>query len=235
MDYFDKLINLYEKQLNIPQNKACCDCDSKYKQPLLPWQIGEKYLTEEGGIFVAGKPHRRIPGTVRTSGVIDGREVGKNLFFDAHWPYWNYTKEALNSIYRTSEESWDHIAFSNIVKCSSTDTGDKTTWLCANQCIIENKVIFKEIELLRPRKILFFTWSMHRNMLEDIPFANTGTTIEHTNSEYKIKCGAKQLGWWDRTLTANWGSKVDFLILGHPERMKKDEYIRMISNWLKKP
>ena len=76
MDYFDKLINIYENQLNIPQNEACNNCDSEYKQPLLPWQIGKKYFTEKGGIFIAGKPHRGTPGTVRPSGVIDGREVG---------------------------------------------------------------------------------------------------------------------------------------------------------------
>ena len=76
---------------------------------------------------------------------------------------------------------------------------------------------------------------MHRSFLDDISFAKSGTVIEHTNNEYRIKCGAKQLGWWDRTLTANWGSKVDFLILGHPERMKKVEYVSIVSEWLKRP
>ena len=160
MDYFDKLIDIYENQLNIPKNEKCKSCDSEYKQPFLPWQIGRNYFTEKGGVFVAGKPHRNTPGTVRESGIIDGRKVGKKLFFKESWPYWNYTKEALNSIYGTSEESWEHITFSNIVKCSSTDAGDKTSRVCAKQCITENKVIFKEIELLRPRKIIFFTWSM---------------------------------------------------------------------------
>ena len=235
MEYFDKLIRIYEDQLNIPRNAVCGNCDSEYKQPLLPWQIGKKYFTGKGGVFVAGKPHRGTPGIVRPSGVIDGRKVGERLFFNESWPYWNYTKEALNSIYGTSKESWAHITFSNIVKCSSTDTQDKTSWLCAKQCVAENGVVFKEIELLQPRKILFFTWSMHRSLLEKVPFARSGTVVEHTSSEHKRECGAKKLGWWDRTLVANWGSRVDYLVLGHPERMKKTEYVAMVSEWLKKP
>lgn len=243
MGYFYELINIYENQLNIPHNGKCSNCDAKYKKPLLPWQIGAKYYTEKGGVFIAGKPHRgdlKAETTkgiiVKASGVIDGRRLGERLFFkEKKWPYWSYTREVLNSIYGTSEESWEHITFTNIVKCSSTDAGDKTSRLCAKQCIIENNVIFKEIELLKPKKILFFTWSMHRDLLYEIPFAKEGTIIEHTSNDYRRKCGAKQLGWWDRTLIANWGSKVDFLVLGHPERMKKVEYVAMVSEWLKKP
>ena len=235
MDNYKKLINLYENDLHIPNNEMCNICDSTFKQPLLPWQVGNKYFTDNGGIFIAGKPHRGTPGKVRDSNVIDGREVGKKLFFGKSWPYWSYTKEILNILFETSEESWEHITFSNIVKCTSTNSDDNTSLQCAKQCIVENKVIFKEIELLKPRKILFFTWSMHRHLLNDIPIAKNETIIEHTNNKFRKNCGAKKLGWWERSFTAKWGSKVDFLIVGHPERMKKVEYVNMVAEWLKKP
>lgn len=239
MNSFNKIINLYEKELCLgtKDNKKCEECNAIYKKPLLPWQIGSKFSTEKGGILIAGKPHRNeIPkgATMRESKIIDARKRGKELF-KSHWAYWSYTRELLKSIYGSDEESWEHIALANVVKCTSTSGKDKTSLRCAKQCIIENGVIFKEIELLKPRKILFYTWSMHKSMFSNITFAENGTVIEHTSNSHKRKCGKKQLGWWDRTLTANWGSKVDFLVLGHPERMKKDEYVSMVSDWLKNP
>ena len=232
---YKKIINLYENELCIPNNEICNNCDSQLKQPLLPWQIGDKYFTKNGGIFIAGKPHRGTPGTLRDSNIMDGRKRGKELFFEKNWAYWSYTKEILNNLFESNEESWEHITFSNIVKCTSTDSSDKTSEQCAKQCIVENKVIFKEIELLKPRKILFFTWSMHRHLLKDIPIAKDGTIIEHTDSSFQKKCGAKKLGWWERSFVSKWDSHIDFLIIGHPERMKKSDYVNLVTEWLKKP
>lgn len=235
MDYYKKLIDIYENDLNIPNNTHCSECDSGYKQPLLPWQIGMHYGTERGGIFIAGKPHRGVPGIPKDSQIIDGRDVAKRLFFEESWPYWCYTKEALNEIYGSDEESWEHIVFSNVVKCSSTDGVDNTSWKCAHQCISKNQVVVKEIELLQPRKIIFFTWSMYRDLFDTIPFADPDTLIEHTSSDHRVRCGAKNLGWWHRSFVSTWNKRVDFLIVGHPERMKKSEYIEKIAQWLNKP
>lgn len=198
MDYFEKLNNIYENPLNIPHNEACNCCDSENKPPLLQWQIGEQYFTKRGGIFIAGKPHRGTPGTVRGSGMIDGTEVGKRLFFDKSSPYWNYTEEALNSLFMESEQSWSHITFSNIVKCTSTNTGDKTSLLCANQCIAKNKVIFKEIQLLKPRKFCFlldpcievFLMRSHLQKLDlsqSTQAMNTNTNVVQNNQGCRIE------------------------------------------------
>jgi hypothetical protein len=235
MNIYNKLIELYQKELDIPNNEICKTCDSSFKQPLLPWNIGEKYFTEKGRIFIAGKPHRGTPGNLIDNTIIDGRARGKELFLKKNWPYWNYTKIILNNIFHSSEESWKHIAFSNVVKCTSTNNQDKTSLECAEHCIIHNKVIFKEIELLQPRKVLFFTWHLHRHLFKEIPFAKTTTIIEHTNINFKKDCGAKKLGWWERSFMSTWNTKVDFLIVGHPERMKKEEYVNLITEWLQKP
>ncbi|EGU41586.1 hypothetical protein [Vibrio scophthalmi] len=226
MNYYDEVIDIYESHLGIPFNGHCQSCDASNKSPLLPWQIGTKYNSDAGRVFIAGKPHRGTPGDVLDSNIIDGREVAERLFFTENWPYWNYTKEALNIVYGSDKESWEHIAFTNIVKCTSTNDTDNTSWACAEKCIVQNKVIIKEIELLKPRKIIFFTWSMYRDLFEAIPFAVSNTIVEHTDSEHRVPCGAKQLGWWE---------PVSLLIVGHPERMKKVEYVIAIAQWLTKP
>jgi len=236
---FNKIIQLYEDQLGLPTNKHCRECDS-YKYPLLPWQIGNQYFSSHGGILIAGKPHReeegKTTGFLRISGVLDGRILGKHLFFSPSkkWPYWSYTSEILQRIFGSPDTGWDHIAFTNIVKCSSSHKADQTSWKCAELCITRNKVIFEEMQILKPRKIVFYTWGMHRDLLDKIPCAKQGSVIEHTNRKYWRWCGKKPLGWWDRSFESIWGHPVDFLILGHPERMKKDEYVKMLADWLKR-
>lgn len=239
---FDQIIQLYENQLDIPSNNLCHKCDS-YKHPLLPWQIGDQYFSSNGRILIAGKPHReekgKTSGFLRLSGVLDGRVLGNNVFFgklsssrSENWPYWSYTREILKHIYGSCKAGWEHIAFTNIVKCSSSHKGDQTSRECARQCIRENKVIFKEIEILKPRKIIFYTWTMHRHLLYEIPCAKQDSVVEHTNSEYRRRCGQNDLGWWDRSFESIWGDQVDFLVVMHPERKKKDQYVKMLVDWL---
>ena len=239
MNNFEKIFALYEKELKIPLSVECDKCDAKHKKPLLPWQIGDNYPSKQGGIFIAGKPHRGKEGEPKNSikrnnKILDGRIRGKKLFYESNWAYWSYTKDILNSIYETTENSWNNIAFSNIIKCSSTSGYDKTSRKCAEQCITKNQVIFEEIKLLKPKKIIFYTWSLHRDLFDKVPFAQNGAIKEHTDKKHRKKCGKKQLGWWDRSMMATWGGDVDFLITGHPQFMKKAEYIAMVSQWLKK-
>ncbi len=241
---FNQIIQLYEDQLHIPSTNHCRECDT-YKHPLLPWQIGDQYSSSNRRILIAGKPHReekgKTSGFLRLSGVLDGRVLGENLFFDKlpppgskNWHYWSYTREILEHIYGSPDTGWKDIAFTNIVKCSSSDKGDQTSRGCAKRCIRKNKVIFKEIEILKPRKIVFYTWTMHRDLLDEIPCAKQGSVVEHTDREYTWQCGQMDLGWWDRSFESIWGDPVDFLIVMHPERKKKDEYIKMLVDWLQR-
>ncbi len=238
MQIYEKLIDLYEKELKIPFNDFCSDCDALHKAPLLPWVVGENYFTPEGRIYIAGKPHR-VKSTedwkLRNSMISDGRERGYEFFLEKKWAYWRYTRDLLNTVFGSIDEGWKHIAFSNIIKCSSSNKNDNTSRLCAKQCIVKNQVVIKEIELLQPRKIIFYTWSLFRHLFEEVPFAEDGTVINNTNINYRVRCGEKNMGWWDRSITAKWGEKVDFLILAHPERMNKVDYISRLSEWLSRP
>lgn len=236
MTTYNRVLGLYENDLKIPFNEHCRDCDARFKIPLTPWIVGDKYNNDEGRILFAGKPHRLAEKDDIEYGdnkIADGRELGEELFFNSSWAYWSYTRDILNEIYGSIEDSCKHIVFSNVIKCSSSDGVDETSWICANQCISKNKVIFKEIELFKPRKVVFYTFSFFKNLFGEIPFAKEGSVKERTNANHRIKCGSKKLGWWDRTLTANWGEKVDILILGHPQFMKKNEYVLLVSEWLK--
>ena len=47
-----------------------------------------------------------------------------------------------------------------------------------------------------------------------------------------VKCGAKNMSWWERIVMTEWG-KMKFLVTYHPERMRKVEYIKLITDWVK--
>jgi hypothetical protein len=64
---------LFEQKLALLQNPICqvCNVDSDLKHPLLPWIVGSKFHQTEERVMFVGKPHRGIPGKIRSSGLID--------------------------------------------------------------------------------------------------------------------------------------------------------------------
>lgn len=47
------------------------------------------------------------------------------------------------------------------------------------------------------------------------------------------QCGKKLLGWWDRQCKTSWASKVRILVVGHPERMRRDDYVSRLVDWVR--
>ena len=229
----------FQKSYQIPFNKNCelCDVNKELKYPLLPWIVGSKYFETKERIMIIGKPHRGIPGKLLKSMIINPNSKENNCLEwmknECTWAYWSYTKEILKRIY-PNQDVWDFVSFTNIIKCTNTaDDGthiDKTTWKMANQCIKENGIIFKEIEKLKPRTIVFYIFSLFNDFLNEFPFSNE--IIDEKSKHNKITCGQKQLPWWERTIKTNWDSKVRDLVTGHPQRMQKKEFVEKIVAWI---
>ena len=223
------------RSLTLVNNPICQHCDAKVKYPLLPWIIGQKFQDEEKRIVFVGKPHRGIPGNILPSRFIDPTDTIPYLW-GRKWPYWSYTREIAENIY--GPNAIDHIAFTNIIKCTNTEddekiTTDMTTHSMANNCILNLGVIWKEIAFLKPTKIVFYTFDLFADMLRDIPVAIPGTTHNITSQYFTKKCGEKNLHWWERRCSSSWTSDLQILITGHPERMKRNDYITLLTGWLK--
>lgn len=225
--------SLYEDELMLLKNSVCRNCSPKYKHPLLPWIVGEKYWKTDERLLFIGKPHRGIPGSILDSGIIDPTDEieGDKGLWSWNKPYWRYTKDIAEEIY--GETALQSIALSNVVKCSNTDERDQTTWDMASKCIAELGVIWREMEVLKPRNIVCYTYSLFPELLREVPIALPGTTREITGSSNRVPCGEKLLGWWDRAFQARWGEPVRLLVLGHPERMAKADYITRVCRWVR--
>lgn len=229
---FSKYKDLFETELELLQNPVCATCDVRQdlKHPLLPWLVGSNFLNTKERIVFIGKPHRGLPGEILASGIIDPTSEVEGGLWDIHWPYWSYTREIAENLYGVN--AIESIAFTNLIKCSNTDDVDATTPTMARGCISELQVIWREIEVIEARTAVFYTYNLYRELLNDIPFALDGTINEVTPADHIIPCRNKMLHWWDRICETPWTNRFRILVVGHPERMGKPEYVDLITKWI---
>ncbi|MEB2283044.1 MAG: hypothetical protein OZ922_00030 [Myxococcales bacterium] len=226
----------FERDLHLLKNSICEQCDAQIRHPLLPWLVGEKFSESAERILFVGKPHRGTPGEILPSGMLDPTDMVANKLWDISWPYWSYTREIAKNLY--GDNAPDFIAFTNLIKCTnvgaddgeSTST-DKTTRRMAECCVLKLGVIWKEIERLEARTIIFYTYGLFREMLQDIPVARKETIRETTRPG--LHCGRKPLGWWERSCETAWTDNFRVLVVGHPERMHRAEFVKLITNWIR--
>jgi hypothetical protein len=227
--------HVFEQELELLANPTCqgCNADPELKHPLLPWLLGENFhQTAERVVFV-GKPHRGTPGEIRPSGVIDPTDeiFGQDGLWNVHWPYWSYTREIAENLY--GPNAADYICFTNLIKCTNTHAQDATTREMAVGCVRELQVIWKEIEAIESRNAVFYTYSLYPDLLQNLPIALPGTIQQVTPYEHSVPCRNKFLGWWERTCSTAWCEDFRVLVVGHPERMGRPEFVELITNWLR--
>ena len=215
---------LFEGELQLLKNPICNQCDAQIRHPLLPWLVGSQFSDSRDRILFVGKPHRGLPGEVLPSGIIDPTDMVSNNLWGINWPYWSYTRQIAENLY--GRNAHEFIAFSNLIKCTNVgaDDGDststdKTTYMMSECCVLKLGVIWKEIEYLKARTVIFYTYGLFRDMLQDIPIAIDGSIQETTTKNHSVPCRNKRLGWWERACRTAWTDNLRILVVGHPERM----------------
>jgi hypothetical protein len=230
---------LFGAELCLLANPICKECDAQVRHPLLPWLVGRQFSDSDERVLFVGKPHRGEPGQILDSGFIDATALVATTLWHKPWPYWRYTREIAERLY--GRNALDFIAMTNLIKCTNVDlkrlgksaSVDRTTFRMAECCISKLGVIWKEIAFLRPRTIIFYTFGLHRSLLEAVPIALGGSIEEWTPQNHLVRCKGKLLGWWERSCNVPWTDHLRILVVGHPERMAKREYVELISNWVR--
>jgi hypothetical protein len=229
---FDQCRELFDR-LGLPRNDVCESCEAEIKAPLLPWHVGEDYQDARNRLVFVGKPHRGRPGEELSSGALDARELATDLYFNSSWAYWSYTKEIISRVYGNAETGWKNVALLNAVKCTSTSSTDKTSYQTAASCIDRLEVLPRELSILQPTMVVFYTWHFHRNLFAK-PFFNDDYTgyNEVTSPKHKVPCKNKKIGWWHRDFRTRWCGELSVLVVSHPERKGKREYISLLTEWV---
>lgn len=229
---------LFARDLHLLENPVCKQCDAQIRHPLLPWIVGRSFSGTTERIVFIGKPHRGVPGDILPSRMIDPTAMVVNELWRASWPYWSYTREIAERLF--GENAPDFIAFTNLIKCTnvgaedrkSTST-DKTTYHMSESCVLKLGVIWKEIRCLEAKTMVFYTYGLFREILQEIPIAARGSIREITPQDHSVRCGQKRLGWWERTCATAWTDNLRLLVVGHPERMNRVEFVELLANWLR--
>lgn len=219
--YEEKVFRMYEK-INIGKSALCQKCREQNTDLSLPvsiWQVGDEYFQSEYKILFVGKVARGTPGKFYKD-FMDSTTRADELYQNAGWAYWNYTKTITERIY--NENAWEKIAFTNMVKCNNSDTIDTTTDSMRDFCL---SVLKEEIKILKPKNIVFYTKG-YDSQIEKLFDAVLDSETE------EVFIGKKKMSSWTfRGMIDNNLSRV--IRVGHPERMKKEDYVNHIVNYIK--
>lgn len=210
--------------LKLGTNENCLKCNAAYKTPLLPWIVGGDYEHSRYRLMIVGKPHRGPADPVSNHAFFMDEHIDW-LSNDSKWPYWKYSREIAQRLY--GNDGINQVVLTNIVKCTNTETGDTTTREMMDCCVCQNAVIWREVTMLKPLNIVFYTYNLFSEYLKEMPFQLKLLKEERKN----VQCGAKSLHWWERVVLAEWGN-VRILVTGHPERMLEGDYVKLIADWV---
>ena len=153
----NKLFQMYEEN-NCGVNNFCLNCrkESSIKNNALgPWLIQDG-KTETGIVFIGKVARGDNLGTI-INGIEDVTEFGDDMIRYSSWAYWKYTREIIKKLYADLEKGLLDITFTNIVKCNNSMQNDTTMSSTKRYCITENRFIWKEIDIINPLIIIFYT------------------------------------------------------------------------------
>lgn len=221
----EKLLAMYER-IGMGNCRTCSICRDNVENlspPVTAWGVGNNFTNEHKKILFVGKNARGYfskPLNGKFHEVFDdSRQLWQNS-----WPYWSYTREITGKIF--GDDSFEHIAFTNLVKCNNSPDKDTTSDLVKRNCICNLKVFSEEVKIIRPTHIIFYTsWYYD----EYIP-----RTFDTFNVLFngKKKIGANNAPWLEAKAKLNdWETFV--LRTRHPQYAKKSDFINAICSWIK--
>jgi hypothetical protein len=190
---------IYEKDsLDIFDNPICNSCRTEnlekkwhmgYPVPLN--YVGKKFPSDYYKILFIGK--ESYGGhEINKSKKIDyfdyfSYKRTRDLYFnldddDYYSPFWGWAREITEEIIGKGDNSFHHIAWSNLIKCKlgNSDLEESSCILVGKRdkyCIQDAKWVFKEIKQLKPKNIIVFagvdkTFRLARLFLGDEKFIN---------------------------------------------------------------
>jgi len=235
-----RVIRKMYKRIKLRTNPVCKKCKPLNKNPVSIWQVGKKFNRDKYKLLFVGKTGRGDWGRTNKSGYVylnmsDIRE----RFLTYSNPYWSYTREIVTRIYGSPEEGWNRIAFTNIIKCTDTDTVDTTENSVKDNCILKLGVIQKEIEILKPKNVIFYTGSYYDDQIDGL-IDNLKNSFKGENvvtlSKRNLRAGSNgnRLKLYQKELLNRKGNRImRFLITSHPERQTEERFVSNITRWIK--
>lgn len=222
------------KNISVGKNEICkaCNKDEALEKPLSIYFIGENFLSSNDTILFVGKTAvgGEGIGDFIDDTFTDATNFGK-LSLDLEEEYatrrafYSYTNEIVKRYYGSYDEGSKFVALTNIVKCNNTSTNDETTYSVKQHCIDKLGVIWKEVEILKPKRIIFYTGRHYDDFIENFRPTNFFSFADIADDE--TNC------WWHRKFTDKDGGTIcELLRIFHPMLQGKENYVTKVVSWL---
>ncbi len=227
VDYYNQtekeILRLYDR-LNLGECSLCRQCREgrNLSGPIGCWLVGEKFNEEDKRILFIGKNARDNPGN-KYHTYQNTFEDTRMRLWNKGYPYWRYTKEITERIF--GDNSCEHIAFTNIVKCNDSSGRDTTSDDVKKICILDLQVLRKEIEIIQPTNIVFYTALTYDSFIPQV-----FDSFEKRQYGERI-IGAKSVPWLCADAVIG-GDRINVLRTGHPERKKREDFVNAVCEWL---
>lgn len=225
--------------IEIGKNVICRNCirtherlDERLSKPISIWHVGDRFHFDRYKVLFVGKLARRSPGKQTRFGYLDSRQRGEELFFDSSWAYWSYTREIVSQLYGSPEKGWDRIAFTNLVKCNNSDSVDRATTEMKSNCINRLGVFWRELQILKPRKVIFYTHRGYDDYIE--PYRTESSFRDISSRTHERRNGGKNILWWHRQFREGNRVVLEFLRTSHPERQDKAGFVNKLTRWIRR-
>lgn len=227
MRYFNKTEKRLAEQyyqMELGTCKICAEChkDSSLSMPIGCWCVGSDFNKAPKRILFVGKNARNNPGTIE-GGFCNTFQYTREFLWNQSWPYWSYTRAITQMIF--GDDSVEHIAFTNIVKCNNSGGMDTTSDLIKTNCVLNMKVLQQELEVIQPTHIIFYTSWYYDDF---IPKVFDSYDIYYNGFK---NIGKKEMPWQEATSTLD-SQFFHVLRVGHPQCKKRSSFIHEIAKWI---
>ena len=230
----EKLLSMY-KRICMGNCSTCQSCHATIENlspPVSAWGVGNNFVNEDKKLLFVGKNAHGYFDQPANGNFHEAFDDGRWLWEPSNWrknwgtssAYWTYTRTITGKIF--GDDSFDHIAFTNLVKCNDSATTDTTSNFVKDNCLKRLKVLSQEIKIIRPTHVVFYAGNAYDDYIPHV--FDTFNVQLATNKAI----GQKLMSWTEATATLD-GLTIRTIIIGHPERLNKVEFTDAVCDWVR--
>jgi len=226
-------------------NEYCgyCKKNSELAGPISFFHVGSNFENDQHKIVFVGKNSWYDKDGFQEDKYSEGcfadtRKVGRDsiIGYGINSPYWRYIRYITEKLYGNINDGVERIAVTNIVKCNTTgekdDYTDKTPKDIIKNCI-DSRIFEKEIEIMKPKHIIFLTGTSSSSYDYDDEIKNYNFNCSQAIDEENKRIDDGKIVWWTRKLCDEDNLKYSILRTSHPQGKHKDIFIKSITDWVK--
>jgi len=244
------MFDMYNQlKLGSTENEYCRFCkffDKNLAGPIPFFHIGENVSTDKYGILFVGKNSwYDIKDYNEERGdecVADARDTGLLSLcrISNKSAYWKSIITVMEELYPdlTFDERIKNIAITNIMKCNTggevRTPEDKTPKEIRDVCIGKCGVIEKEIELLKPKRVIFMTGRDYDEYIKSFKYGRDNECLIGEGEDITVSEGNENpIRLQSRTFINKDGTDILFTLrISHPERKKQDKFMKAVLEWI---